>query len=185
MESKIVKTVIYQNQALVTRQVVLDLKPGLNSILFENIPPSIDKDSLRIKVIGKGQIKLNGIELVEVFLEKASNEEIQKIKTELLEIKDKIDILNRQNQLLASQDAFIQSLKSKIPDEMITDLNYQIIQVSEIEKTYQKSLTESLELIEKKQKKKLELEELFIKKNTLEQKLNEIKQGSHTSVLNA
>lgn len=185
MESKIIKAIVYKDRAMVTREQVIDVKKDDCSLLFENIPVTAERDSIRIKAIGSGEIRLNGIQVREDFSEKAGNAEIQSLRDELLALNDSLYNLEKKKALIAGQEAFIHSLKAKLSDEIMIDFNFKKAKASEVEQTIQKCLAEELSLIEKRHLLEIEKKPILEKKSVVESKLNEIQAGAHKSILNA
>jgi len=185
MDSKIVKAVVYQDRALIVRQILATISTQENEVVFENIPPTVDRDSLRIKALGKGVVRINGLGLIENQLGQASNEELRKLKKEIITLSDEIEKLEGKKRWVQNQENFINAAQNRIPSEMLLDFTFKKIGVVEFEKAVSEYLKEQLSLCETKQQLEKKQKNLQNQKQTLEQRFKDMQQGYHSVVLNA
>ncbi|HCL58017.1 MAG TPA: hypothetical protein DHW82_13565, partial [Spirochaetia bacterium] len=80
---KIVQAVVYPDQVQITRQALLDLSSEKTVFVFENVPPTADQDSFRVKAFGEGIIQIDGIEIREEALEEDFSGPLQKLNQEM------------------------------------------------------------------------------------------------------
>lgn len=91
----IFETTVYQDRALVTRKLDVNLSEKDTEVVFQELPLNILRDSIRISGQGEASLKINGMDLREEYLEIYSSEYFQKMKEELDTLKDELSIITQ------------------------------------------------------------------------------------------
>lgn len=122
ISSKVKKVTLFTNYALVEKEAKTEVKKGLNNIFIETKAFNIDKDSLSVKIIGKGQIY--SVKFKEIYLKEEPEknireieEKIEKLNMEKNQLLDKISLLEKKEEFLNS---LINFSKVQIPKDIKT-----------------------------------------------------------------
>jgi hypothetical protein len=123
--SKVQKVVVFLNGAQVTRTAMVNVSPGNSTLVFENISPGIDVQSIQVHAGGEFTILSVKHEL-NFLNEQAKQKRIEDLRTQQKIIKDKIDLQNSlsaiyqqeenmlvKNQMIAGQNAGVDIIKLK------------------------------------------------------------------------
>ena len=70
VDSKINQVTVYTQGALVSRSAILKLTAGPQTIVFDDIIPQIDENSLRVSGEGSAQVKILGASFKKEFLKR-------------------------------------------------------------------------------------------------------------------
>jgi hypothetical protein len=93
IESKVQKVVVFLNGAQVTRTAMVHISPGTSTLVFENISPGIDVQS--IQVHANGEFTILSVKHELNFLnEQIKQQRIEDLRAKQKNIKDKIDLQN-------------------------------------------------------------------------------------------
>ncbi|OQX78934.1 MAG: hypothetical protein B6D56_08050, partial [Candidatus Omnitrophica bacterium 4484_70.1] len=91
----------------VKKEAKTEVKKGLNNIFIETKAFSIDKDSLSVKIVGKGQIY--SVKFKEIYLKEEPEKNIREIEKKIEELNieknqilDKISLLEKKEEFLNS-----------------------------------------------------------------------------------
>ena len=85
ISSKVKKVTLFTNYALVEKEAKTEVKKGLNNIFIETKAFNIDKDSLSVKIIGKGQIY--SVKFKEIYLKEEPEKNIREIEEKIEKLK--------------------------------------------------------------------------------------------------
>lgn len=128
--TKITEVVVYPDLALISRVTSLKLKKGDYKIIFVDIIPEIDENSLRVSAYGEAEVKLFGAKLKREYLEELPSERIKQLNEEIQRLKDEIRRQQGYKNLLSEQKNFLDSIRlfsqGQIPkdsDEMLKFLD--------------------------------------------------------------
>lgn len=126
VQSRIAKVTLYPDSALVSRQADLKLNPGRQRIVFADIIPEVDEDSLRVSFQGNAQVKLFGARLRKEFLREDPSERIKELESQIKELEDQKkkteydkEILNKEKQFLDSVRLFSEA---QLPKDLVTKI---------------------------------------------------------------
>ncbi len=125
IESKVQKVVVFLNGAQVTRTAMVHISPGNSTLVFENISPGIDVQS--IQVHANGEFTILSVKHELNFLnEQIKQQRIEDLRAKQKSIKDKIDLQNSlasiyqeeenmlvKNQMIAGQNTGLDIVKLK------------------------------------------------------------------------
>lgn len=123
--SKVQKVVVFLNGAQVTRTAMVHISPGNSTLVFENISPGIDVQS--IQVHANGEFTILSVKHELNFLnEQIKQQRIEDLRVRQKSIKDKIDLQNSmasiyqeeenmlvKNQMIAGQNTGLDIVKLK------------------------------------------------------------------------
>jgi len=122
--SKISQVTVYPDSALLTRVANLKLSPGEYKVIFPNIIPDVDENSLRISAPGSKEVKLFGAQLKKEFLEDVSAAKVKELKEAIQKLEDEGRHLQDYKTLLSEEKSFLDSVRlfsgNQIPKDLIT-----------------------------------------------------------------
>jgi len=125
-ESRIVEATVYPDSALISRVANLKLNPGEYKVIFSNIIPEIDENSLRVSAQGNAEVKLFGAQLKREFLEEVPSEKIKQLNEEILKLQDEVKSLQNLKNLLLEEKNFLDSIRlfsrGQIPKDLVTKM---------------------------------------------------------------
>lgn len=101
---------VFPDRAQVTRTLTIDLPPGANTLLVEQLPASLWVESLRVAGSGQNPIKISAVDMRRVFQAEANNAQQRQLQAKLIELQDQQAGLDAQSAALDSQSAFIAAL---------------------------------------------------------------------------
>lgn len=126
VKSDIVKVCIYPDSALITRSANLKLEPGSYKVIFSDIIPDVDENSLKVFGQGSAQAKLFGAVVKKEFLKEVPSEKIKALKEEIQKLDDQVKALDNQKSLLLEEKAFLDSVRlfsqGQIPKDLVTKI---------------------------------------------------------------
>ncbi|MDO3626015.1 mucoidy inhibitor MuiA family protein [Mucilaginibacter sp. BT774] len=125
IESKVQKVVVFLNGAQVTRMAMVHINPGNSTLIFENISPGIDVQSIHVRANGDFTILSVKHEL-NFLNEQIKQQRIEDLRAKQKSIKDKIDLQTSlasiyqeeenmlvKNQMIAGQNTGLDIIKLK------------------------------------------------------------------------
>ncbi|HCL58016.1 MAG TPA: hypothetical protein DHW82_13560 [Spirochaetia bacterium] len=124
MNEKIIEAVVYQDRALVTREIIMDVTRGENRVFFQNLPPTLYANSIRVKGEGSVPVRIEGQEIRFEEKEKTANEKIRAIDDELEKINKTILLLEEKEKIYRSYFPLFEKLVLKT-DNKILGFDYQ------------------------------------------------------------
>lgn len=135
VKSIIKQVTIYPDSAVVTRVANLKAEVGEHKVIFPNIIPDVDENSLRVSFDGDAEAKVFGAQLKKEFLKEAPSERLQQIKDQIQKLQDEIKILENQKQLLAEKKDFLDSIRLFSKEQIPKDLVTKMPSIKELEET--------------------------------------------------
>ncbi len=122
VESKIVKVTVYPDSALLTRLAQVKLEPGTYQVVFTDIIPSLDENSIRVS--GTGSAKVLGAQVKKEYLAEKPAEKVQKIEKEIEGLMDERKKLGDMKELAETEKEWLNSLKffssEQLPKDLVT-----------------------------------------------------------------
>ncbi len=126
VESRISEVAIYPDSALLSRVASLKLSPGEYKVIFSNIIPEVDENSLRVSAQGTTEVRLFGAQVKKEFLEEVPSERIKQLKEEIQKLEDDIRRGQDLNKLLLEEKNFLDSIRlfsnGQIPKDLVTKM---------------------------------------------------------------
>ncbi len=123
-DSKIISVTVYPDSALISRSANLKLNPGEYKIVFPDIIPEVDENSLRVTSSTAEEIKLLGAQVKKEFLVEAAAERVKEIQAQIQTLNDQKKDLENTAALLAEDKQFLDSIRLysgvQLPKELVT-----------------------------------------------------------------
>ncbi len=124
VDSRISEVTVYPDSALVSRVAALKLNAGEYEVLFADIIPDIDENSLRVSVAGGGAVKLFGARVKKEFLQEDAAERVKQIREELQRLEDEMRKFSDAQEVISQEKVFLNSIQlfsgEQIPKDLIT-----------------------------------------------------------------
>lgn len=125
-DSRISEVTVYPDSALITRIASLKLNPGEYKVIFADIIPEIDENSLRVSSSRGAEVKLFGAQLKREFLEEAPVERVKQLKDEIRGLDDEKKKLEDAKEILNKEKQFLESIRlfsgRQIPKDLVTKM---------------------------------------------------------------
>ena len=125
-DSRLTEVMIYPDSALITRVASLKLNTGEQKIIFANIIPEIDENSLRVSGGGSAEIKILGAQVKKEFLEEMPAEKVKQLREEIQKLRDEQRKLEDTKKILSDEKEFLDSIrlfsKGQLPKELVTKM---------------------------------------------------------------
>lgn len=174
-QSKITQVMIYPGSALVTRTASVSLNAGEHSIVFENILPAIDENSLTVSGKGTAQVKIFGAQIKTEYLKEVPNERVKELEKKIEVVSDQITSETNKLAILDQEREFLDSIKlfsgHQIPKDLVTTMPA----VTDLENTMNFISTKLQEIEAKKETGRLAIRELNKHKEVLHNELNQLR----------
>ncbi len=123
-DSRIASVMIYPDSVLVTRQAQVKLSPGSNKVIFADIIPEVDENSLKVSLSENSGAKLLGAQLKQEYLEQVPSEQIQKLKDQIEAIEDDLKREQSLKSLLGEEKNYLDSIRffsqGQLPKDLVT-----------------------------------------------------------------
>ncbi|MFZ5800707.1 MAG: mucoidy inhibitor MuiA family protein [Candidatus Omnitrophota bacterium] len=123
-KSQITAVTVYPDSALLTRVADLQLVAGTHKIIFSDIIPNLDENSLRVAVSDASAVKLFGAEVKKEQLEEVPAERVKEIKAQIQAVRQEMKQLENIKAVLAEDKKFLNSIKlfseGQIPKDLVT-----------------------------------------------------------------
>jgi len=125
-ESKITQVTVYPGSARITRQAQVNLSPGEHTVVFDNIIPAIDQNSLSLSGQGSAQVKLYGASFKAKQLAVTADGRINDLEAQIEFVNDQINLQSLKMTIANQQKEFIDSIKlaagQQVPKDMMTKM---------------------------------------------------------------
>ncbi|MCU0445145.1 MAG: mucoidy inhibitor MuiA family protein [Microscillaceae bacterium] len=112
LNSQISQVTVFPDRAQITRTAQLDLAIGEHTLVFDQLPDTIDQNS--VQVSGEGKAILANVKFQKVYYETLSDSARQTFYDEKLRLEDELKILNQKNKRLEQEKEFIENIAKKI-----------------------------------------------------------------------
>lgn len=120
--SEITEVVVYPDRAMTTRNSSLTLEPGSYAVILHSLPASLLDDSVRVEGSGSAKVKIAGVQVNRVFLDQVPNERSRKLEEEIRSLRDKAGAIDARLAGIASQKAFLESIRVGYGERISKDL---------------------------------------------------------------
>jgi len=177
-DSKIAQVIVYTDSALIMRQANLKLSEGEHQIVFSDIIPDVDENSLTVSGKGTAQVKIYGAQIKKEFLEKPPSEQVKDLQDKIRLVDDQIKSENNRKQVLREEREFLDSIKLSAGTQIPKDLITKFPSVGELD-NLAKFLAGSLQENQNKQEQTdVKIRDLAEQKRALEEQLRDISSGT-------
>ena len=173
-DSKIVQVTAYPDSALITRSANLKLSAGEQQIVFSDIIPDVDENSLTVSGKGSAQVKIFGAQIKKEFLEKPPSEQVKDLEDQIQKIADQINTLNNKIEALNDERDFLKSIKLSAGEQIPKDLITKFPSAAELENLDKFLLTKLEDNRNNQQQTIIQIRELKNKKDVLERQKQDI-----------
>lgn len=123
-KSRISRVTVYPDTALVSRQADLKLSSGEQKIIFPDIIPEVDENSLRVSFQGSAEVRLFGARQKKEFLQEDPSERIKQLDAQIKELEDQGKKLEYDQEILNKEKQFLDSVRLfsevQIPKDLAT-----------------------------------------------------------------
>lgn len=124
--SRIAAVTVYPSSALVTRSAVLELAAGDHQIVFSNIIPEVDENSLRVSGSGAAQFKILGAQVKREYLQEEPAERVKKLQQDIEDAENERRKLIETHNIAMQEREFIGSIRlfsqEQIPKDLVTKI---------------------------------------------------------------
>ena len=134
-DSQINQVTVYTQGALVNRSTTLKLTAGAQQVIFPDILPQIDENSLRVSGEGSAQVKILGASFKKEFLKDSPDERVKELQNQIQQVEDEIRKLNDTGLVLQDKKAFLDSVRLFSAGQLPKDLVTRMPPASELEDT--------------------------------------------------
>ncbi len=123
-DSKITQVMVYPDSVLITRQAEVKLNAGGNKVIFNDIIPEVDENSLKVSLGPDSSAKLLGAKLKQEYLEQVPSDRIQKLKDQIQQLEDEVKREQNIRFLLAEEKNYLDSIRffsqGQLPRDLVT-----------------------------------------------------------------
>lgn len=102
---------VFQDRAQITRTVVVNLKPGSQTVAIEGLPALLQEESVRVEAKGTARVTIGGIEVKRSLLTQSADKRVAEIDAEIRQLERKLGGLDARKAGLAAQKGFVDSIK--------------------------------------------------------------------------
>ncbi len=134
--SHIAQVTVYPDSALIARVANLKLNPGEHTVLFSNIIPEIDENSLKVSVDDDVSVKLFGAKLKREYLEKEASERVEQLKEQMRNLENQMREQQDMKMVLLAEKEFLAPVKLFSADQIPKDLATKMPVVKDLENTF-------------------------------------------------
>jgi uncharacterized protein (TIGR02231 family) len=120
--SRITAVTVYADRALTYRSALLNLKPGSYLVAFEGLPTLIQDDSVRVEGKGSAGATIVSLEVKRAFLEQSGEKRVKELDDEIRVLERRSGALDAKKTGLASQKAFLDSIRVAWGDRISKEL---------------------------------------------------------------
>jgi len=124
--SHISEVTVYSSSAFVTRSAKVELNVGDTKVIFSDIIPEIDENSIRVKGKGTAEVKILGAQLKREYTEEAPAARVKELEAQIQSIEDQNAKLNYERQILAEEKQYLDSIRlyanQQIPKDLVTKM---------------------------------------------------------------
>ncbi len=131
--SQIQEVTLFSNEAMVTRQATVHVHKGVNEILLGVDAFGVDSDSVSARVFGDGE--LYSVQLKEIYLKEAPQENIRILEKKLQELKASRKTLADNKAVLKSKEKFLFAVIDFSKTQLPLDMKTSFPKTEDLEKT--------------------------------------------------
>ena len=125
-DSKISAVTIYSGDALIKRVAQVKLPQGENRVIFADLIPEIDENSLRVSGEGSAGVKILGAYIKKEFLKEQPVDKVRAIQAQIFKLEDEVRKFNDAKKRLADEKSFLDSIrffsKEQLPKDLATKM---------------------------------------------------------------
>jgi len=179
--SQISQVTVYPGLALVTREASLDITPGDHTVLFDNIIPQIDENTLTVKGQGTAEVKIFNASIKTEFLTQASDERVKSLQAQIEALEDQMVGERDKQEILKKQKEYLESVKLFSDKQIPKDLVTKIPVVTDLEQLGNYVVKGFTDIQSQSEEIRLKLRELDRKKEALNAQLQQLNSNNQNS----
>jgi uncharacterized protein (TIGR02231 family) len=119
---RITAVTVYADRAMTRRSATLPLQPGSYLVSFDNLPPLIQDESVRVDGKGTAGVTIVGLEVRRVFQEQSGDKRVKEIDEEIRGLERQSGGLDAKKAGISSQKAFLDSIRVAWGDRISKEL---------------------------------------------------------------
>jgi uncharacterized protein (TIGR02231 family) len=124
--SKITSVTVYPGAARITRSATQDIALGAHSVVFDNIIPPVDENSVSVSGEGTAGVKIYGATIKQEHLQQAADQRVVELEKKIESLDDQIMVANKDLGVLHQEREFLNSVKlfagQEIPKDLVTTM---------------------------------------------------------------
>lgn len=132
-DSVVTAVTVYPRTALVTRGSSLSVEKGEHTVVFPDIIPDVDENSIRASVSDASSVKLFGAKVKKEFVEEPPSARIKEITGEIERLGDESADLGKRKADLAEEREFLSSVRLFSQDQFSKDIVTKVPQAAELQ----------------------------------------------------
>lgn len=113
LTTKVVAVTVFQDRAEVTREAYIELPAGNHTLIFDQLPDSIEEKSVQVSGKG-GQASLTQVKFLTEYFEDTLDEEVEEIEKKRQRLIDEEKKLKNQWRRLKGQQKFLQGMVDRV-----------------------------------------------------------------------
>jgi uncharacterized protein (TIGR02231 family) len=113
-DQKITAVTVYPDRALVTRSGSVTLDTGVQTVVFDNLPATLEEDSVRVKGSGAGRLKILGVEVRRDYKEVAVSPAMKQLQDAIDKNDDQQRTLNDEAEDNHHRQEFLDDMRGKV-----------------------------------------------------------------------
>lgn len=117
LNSTIKEVTVYNDRAAITRHAQIQLAAGEHELVFENLPSSLNNESLQLDAKATGTVIIQDIEVKSHYFVGSANERLQVVEKEIKNLQEQLAQLNDHETLLVEQKNFIEQVQESTVGE--------------------------------------------------------------------
>jgi len=124
LESEIKSVIVYKDRAMVKRFATLNLEKDEHTLVFENLPLNIEKNSIQVN--GSEGLTLQDIKFETKYISELPNNDKNELLANRKKIEDKIKEINEKSLILEKEKTFVDSIVKKIVETETSENNVEL-----------------------------------------------------------
>jgi uncharacterized protein (TIGR02231 family) len=120
--SRVTAVTVHLQQAVVTREVILDLAPGEHRVTINPLPAALQPESVRVRGFGTPGLKIRGVEVRSVHEEAAMDEESRSTEERIRDLTHRQALITERRGTIGVLREFVTGLKSTADETTSRDL---------------------------------------------------------------
>lgn len=120
--ARITSVTVYPDRALISRSASFKIKPGNYLIVFAGLPTLVQDDSVQVKGQGSASVTISGLEIKRTFHAQSGEKRVQELDDQIRALERRTGSLDSKKAGLASQKAFVESIRVAWGDRISKEL---------------------------------------------------------------
>ncbi len=131
IDTEIIAVTVYTDQALITRQGKIELFGEERELVINNIPVTLDTESVRVGGRGRIVVKVGNVNVERVYATEPVEARVAQITTHIEQLESELSYVQAQIDGLALQSRFIEGLREKTEEPFALSLSRKNLSLSE------------------------------------------------------